>query len=186
MDAPVHNATELLQQFGQGDSAADERLMRLVYDELRALAHRQLAAEVSPGLLQTTALANEAYLRLVDQKKTDWKNRAHFFAIASRLIRRILVDAARSRRTAKRGGDWRRITLDTGVAQDSMSNIDLVALEGALEKLAALDDRQARVVELRFFGGLSVEEAAEVLDVSTRTVEADWQMARAWLHRELR
>ncbi|MCZ6836793.1 MAG: sigma-70 family RNA polymerase sigma factor [Planctomycetota bacterium] len=187
MESQSSNVTALLQQFGQGDLTSDDRLMSLVYDELKALARRQLKKESAKGrgLLQTTALANEVYLKLVDQNQTDWKNRAHFFAIASRLIRRILVDEARARQAAKRGGDWRRITMHNGLSDQNGSELDLVALEEALKQLTSLDERQAQVVELRFFGGLSVKEVAEVLDVSTRTIEADWTMAKSWLHRAM-
>ena len=185
MEHPPQDATALLQHFGKGDSAVDESLMALIYDELHALAQRHLRAESARGLFQTTALAHEAYLKLIDQDRTDWKNRAHFLSIAARLIRRILVDEARARKAAKRGGDWKRITLPTEGAPQSDNGVDLVALEDALSRLSQLDERQAQVVELRFFGGLSVEETAEVLKVSNRTIEVDWSMARAWLHREL-
>ena len=181
-------ATNILSRLGEGDSGAAERLLPLIEDELRALAHRHLSREDPGHTLQTTLLVDEAFVRLINQRHHgQWRNRAHFFAVASRIIRRILVDHARKRKADKRGGDWRRIELDTAHAgAEERSAIDLLALEDALVRLHDIDERQARVVELRYFGGLTVEETAHVLGVSPRTVESDWAMARAWLKRELK
>lgn len=158
----------------------------MVYDELRALAESCLQRERHGHTLQATALVHEAYLRLIKQEEVEWRNRAHFFAIAAQAIRRILVDHARGRQRAKRGGDRERVTLDEDVAITPDRDLDVVELDEALEKLAQLNQRQARIVELRFFGGLALREVAEVLGVSPRTVDGDWCMARAWLRRELR
>jgi RNA polymerase sigma factor (TIGR02999 family) len=177
--------TELLLAWNEGDESALERLMPLVYAELRRMARRYMAGE-SPGhTLQTTALVNEAYLRLIDQRKVRWRNRAHFYGVSAQLMRRILVDMARSRRYQKRGGHARKVALDDGHTMVKERDQDLVALDDALKTLADLDPRKARVVELRFFGGLSVEETAGVLDVSTDTVTRDWNAAKAWLYREV-
>lgn len=177
--------SQLLQQMQAGDSSAASKLMPLVYDEFRALAERYLQHERKNHTLQPTALVNEAYLKLMDQTRVEWKNRAHFFAVGAQIMRRILVDHARRRSRLKHGGARARVTLDEAVALSPQRDEDVLSLHEALEKLAALDERQARVVELRFFAGLSVEEVAEVLSVSKRTVEGDWTMARAWLAREL-
>jgi len=159
--------------------------MPLVYTELHRLARRYMAGERSGHTLQTSALVNEAYLRLVDVKKVNWQNRAHFFGVSAQLMRRILVDFARSRRTLKRGGDAPTVSLEEGFIVSSGRGADVVALDDALKTLAAMDPRRSRVVELRFFGGLSAEEAAEVLKVSAETVMHDWKLAKVWLLREL-
>jgi RNA polymerase sigma-70 factor (ECF subfamily) len=178
--------TGLLVAWSEGDEIALERLMPLVHDELRRLARRFMAGERQGHTLQATALVNEAYLRLIDVKKVRWQNRAHFFAMSARLMRRILVDFARSKGYKKRGGGNVRITFDEGLVIVDEPGRDLVALDEALEALANVDERKSRVVELRFFGGLTVDEAAEVLKVSAATVMRDWILAKAWLLRELR
>ena len=169
-----------------GDEAALHQLLPLVHDELTRMARRYMAGE-SPGrTLQATELVNEAFLRLVDLERIDWQNRAHFLAMVARLMRRVLVDAARARQADKRGGEMVRVTFDDALVGEHQPGGDLLALDEALETLAALDDRKSRVVELRFFGGLSLEETAEALGVSTKTVMRDWDFARAWLQREMR
>ncbi len=178
------SVTRLLQQWTDGDRAARDRLIAVVYDELRHLARRYMRKEPAGHTLQTTALVNEAYLRLADQD-TPWRNRAHFFAIAAQLMRRILVDRARARGSAKRGGKHDRTTLSNVAEVTDDRGIDLLVLDQALTALAALDPRQATVVELRFFGGLTIRETAEVLGVSHTIVEREWSLARAWLRREL-
>jgi RNA polymerase sigma factor (TIGR02999 family) len=183
---PDHDVTALLTAWGQGDEEALGRLTALVYDELHRLAERFMRGERAGHSLQTTALVNEAYIKLVDSSRVQWQNRVHFFAVAAQLMRRILVDFARRRRYQKRGGDWQKVTLAEGFDVAINVNSDLVAVDEALEDLARLDPRKARVVELRFFGGLSLEETAEALNVSTDTVGRDWRAARAWLTRELR
>jgi len=177
--------TELLVAWSKGDQAALDKLTPLVYDELHRLAHRYMGQERPGHMLQTSALVNEAYVRLIDWKNVRWQNRAHFFGVSAQLMRRILVDFARSRAYAKRGGAARQITLDEAAGVPAQSGADLVALDQALNDLARLDERQSRVVEMRFFGGLKLEEIAEVLKVSVGTVRRDWSMARAWLHKEL-
>lgn len=169
-----------------GNREALDRLMPIVYDELRRQAARYLKHERQGHTLQTTALVHEAYVRLIDQAGVRWQNRAHFFGIAAEMMRRILVDHARRRRAAKRGGDSFKVTLDEAINASAEPNLDLIAIDEALTKLAALDQQQARVVELRFFGGLNVEETAEVLRISERTVKRDWSVAKAWIRRELR
>jgi len=184
-ELPAHEVTRLLQAWSEGDEGALQKLMPLVYKELHRLARRYMAGE-SPGhTLQTSALVNEAYLRLVDVKKVNWQNRAHFFGVSAQLMRRILVDFARSRRSLKRGGDAPTVSLEEGLIVTSARGADLVALDDALKALAAMDPRRSRVVELRFFGGLSAEESAEVLKVSAETVMHDWKLAKVWLLREL-
>ncbi|HEU4522718.1 MAG TPA: sigma-70 family RNA polymerase sigma factor [Thermoanaerobaculia bacterium] len=183
-EAP-HDITELLLAWNGGDGDALARLIPLVEGELRRLAHSYMARERSGHTLQTTALLNEAYLRLVDSNRVRWQNRAHFFAVSAQLMRRILVDFARARLRDKRGGDLVHVSLDDAPAILHQRDPDLVALDDALKTLAAFDERKSRVVELRFFGGLSVEETAEVLNVSPVTVMRDWGMAKAWLLREL-
>jgi RNA polymerase sigma-70 factor (ECF subfamily) len=180
------DVTGLLVAWSEGDEAALEQLMPLVHDELRRVARRHMAGEPRGHTLQATALVNEAYLRLIEVKKIRWQNRAHFFAMSARLMRRILVDFARSKRYKKRGGGGVRVTFDEGLALTDEPGRDLVALDEALEALAKVDERKGQVVELRFFGGLTVDEAAEVLDVSAATVMRDWILAKAWLMRELR
>lgn len=183
--APGHNVTELLRRWGDGDASAGDELMPLVYDELRRRAAAYLRRERADPALQPTVLVHEAYLRLVDQNRVVWQSRAQFFGVAAQMMRRILVDRARARRTAKRSGQWSRVTLDDAVAARRPVDVDVLDLHDALERLARLDARKSRVAELRFFGGLSLEEAAEVVGVSPATVERDWQAARAWLFKEL-
>jgi RNA polymerase sigma factor (TIGR02999 family) len=178
--------TQLLAGLKDGDrSAAAEKLMPLVYDEFRALAARHLRHERKNHTLQPTALVHEAYLRLIDQTRVDWQGRTHFFAVGAQAIRRILVDHARQRKRQKRGGGAARVALDEAVALAPEREEEILALDEAMEKLAKLDARQARVVEMRFFAGMNVAEVAQELGVSKRTVEGDWTMARAWLMREL-
>jgi RNA polymerase sigma factor (TIGR02999 family) len=179
------NVTQLLAAWSTGDRAALEALTPLVHGELHRLAARVMAGERPGHILQATALVNEAYMRLVDWKDVRWQNRAHFFAMASTIMRRVLVDAARSRDRAKRGHGQLHVSLSEAAQATAGDSLDLVALDDALEALAALDARQSRVVELRYFGGLSLEETAEVLGVSVGTVRRDWTLARAWLYREL-
>ncbi len=177
--------TQLLQAWNDGDQTAMEKLIPLVYEELRRLAHRYMRREHLSQTLQTTALVNEAYLRLIDAGNVRWQNRAHFFAISAQLMRRILVQFARRRRFLKRGGAAQRVSLDEALLVPQARDKDFVALDDALTALAVIDPRQSQVVELRFFGGLSVEETAEVLNVSPDTVMRDWKVAKLWLHREL-
>jgi RNA polymerase sigma factor (TIGR02999 family) len=177
--------TELLVDWGEGDQAALEKLIPMVEKELRRIAHNQMRRE-SPGhTLQTTALVNEAYLRLVDQKRVRWQNRSHFFAIAAKIMRRILLNYARDRDRDKRGGGAVQVSLSDADAVIQERAMDLIALDQALNKLELIDERKCRVVELRFFAGLSVEDTAEALDTSAITVIRDWNMAKAWLAREL-
>ncbi|MEW5916871.1 MAG: sigma-70 family RNA polymerase sigma factor [Gemmatimonadota bacterium] len=177
--------TRLLVQLQGGKHEVSEKLIPLVYAELHDLAVSYLRRERSDHTLQPTALVHEAYLRLVDQRNTTWQNRAHFFGIAAQAMRRILLDHARRKRAGKREGAAQRVTLDEGIAETPQRSIDLIALDVALERLKALDERQYKVVELRFFGGLDVEQTAEVLGISPATVKRDWVFAKAWLHREL-
>jgi RNA polymerase sigma factor (TIGR02999 family) len=177
--------TQLLVAWGDGDESALEDLTPLVYQELHRLAHYYLGRERAGHTLQTSALVNEAYVRLIDWKNVRWRSRAHFFGVSAQLMRRILVDFARSRRYQKRGGGAYAIALDEAEFVSGDKGADLVALDEALTSLAQLDVRQSKIVELRFFGGLSIEEAAEVLNVSPATVRRDWSLARAWLHREV-
>jgi RNA polymerase sigma factor (TIGR02999 family) len=180
------NLTQLLAAWSAGDREALDLLAPLVEQELHRIAARYMAGERPAHVLQPTALVNEAFLRLVDWKDVRWQNRAHFFGVAAQLMRRILVDFARSRRRAKRGGDGIQVTLSEADAVPSASrDTELEALDEALQALERLDPRQSRVIELRFFGGLSLEETAHVLDVSVGTVRRDWSLARAWLFREL-
>jgi RNA polymerase sigma factor (TIGR02999 family) len=177
--------TRLLVAWGDGDQAALEELTPLIYGELHRLAHYYMGREQSGHTLQTTALVNEAYVRLIDWKNVRWQNRAHFFGVSAQLMRRILVDFARSRRSRKRGSGVGAVTLDDAAFVSDEKGTDLVALDEALVALTELDARQSKIVELRFFGGLTNEEVAEVLKVSEGTVRRDWSLARAWLHREL-
>jgi RNA polymerase sigma factor (TIGR02999 family) len=179
------DVTDLLRAWGAGDSGARDRLMPLVYEDLRHRAAAYLRRERGLQTLQPTALVHEAYLRLVDQRRTAWKNRAHFFAIAAVVMRRVLVDRARARQTAKRSGRWARVTLDDAAAAASPADVDVLDLDRMLTRLAEFDSRKSRIAELRFFGGLSVEEVADVLDLSVATIERDWQAARAWLFHAL-
>lgn len=184
MDQPV---TELLNRAGSGDEGAVQAVYPIIAAELRRIAERQLRSEPEGHSLQATVLVNDAFLSLVDRADLRWQGRAHFFAVASAAIRRLLIDHARREGRQKRGGGWRRVELHDGFAAPSdRQEADLLELDEALTRLAALHERQARIVELRFFGGLSVQEAADLLGVSPRTVEGDWATARAWLRRELR
>jgi RNA polymerase sigma factor (TIGR02999 family) len=181
----THEVTELLQDWGEGDESALERLLPLVYDELHRLAHQHMRREQPGHILQTSALINEAYMRMVDSPRIHWQNRAQFFGIAVRVMRRILVDEARKRKSHKRGGDVIYVTLNeaTNVAQEQAANV--IALDDALKSLEAIDPRQSKIIELRFFGGLSIDETAQVLEVSPGTVMRDWTFARAWLKNEM-
>ena len=176
----------MLVNWREGDEAAREALIPLVYDELRRLARRHLRRERPDHTLQSAALVHEAYLRLIRQDQPQWQNRAHFFGVAAQLMRHILVDHARNRAAAKRGAGAPRLTLDPEVALPQERDVDLVKLDDALNELAALDLQQSRVVELRFFGGLSIEETSVVLGVSPATVKREWATARAWLRREIK
>ncbi len=182
---PTEKVTQLLVAWSEGDESALDRLIPLVNEELRRLAHHYISGERAGHTLQTTALVNEAYLRLVDSSRVQWHDRAHFFAVSAQLMRRILVDYARARRSQKRGGEMTRVSLTGALPIAYQREPDLVALDDALSTLAAIDPRKGRVVELRFFGGLSVEETAEVLEVSPDTVMRDWRLAKSWLLREL-
>jgi RNA polymerase sigma factor (TIGR02999 family) len=179
------HVTDLLTEWSKGDQEALNKLAPLVYDELRRLARRRLRHERPGHTLQTTALVHEAYLKLVDQKDANWQNRAQFFAAAAQVMRHILVDYARSRRAFKRGGGFCRVSLDEAIISSEEKGADLLTLNEALDGLAAIDPQQSRVVELRVFGGLTVEETAEVLGISPRTVKREWGMARAWLRRQI-
>jgi RNA polymerase sigma factor (TIGR02999 family) len=185
-DQPV---TKLLARWSAGDKEALDALTPLVYEELRGLARHYIRGERAEITLQGTALVHEAYMRLVDWRDVDWKNRAHFFGIAAQMMRRILVDRARERKAHKRGAGAARVTLtqarDAAAGESQLDRVDLLALDTALKGLEVLDPQQVRVVELRFFGGLSVEETAETLSISTATVKREWRAARAWLFREL-
>jgi RNA polymerase sigma factor (TIGR02999 family) len=180
------NVTDLLVDWSMGDQEALNKLMPLVYDELHRLASRHLRHERAGHTLQTTALVHEAYLKLVDQANTSWQSRVQFFAAAAQVMRHILVDYARSRRAFKRGGDYCRMSLDESVLSSEEKNPDLLALNEALNSLSAIDTQQSRVVELRVFGGLTVEETASVLGISPRTVKREWSMAKAWLHKQMK
>lgn len=182
---PPHEVTQLLVAWSNGDKTALDRLMPLVYMELSRLAHLYMGRERPGHTLQTTALVNEAYLRLVDQEKMRWENRAHFFGIAARLMREILIEHARSRQAAKRGGAQVRLSLGEVERIASKPDVNLIALDEALVRLEAIDPRKSRIVELRYFGGLGIEETAEVIGVSPATVKRDWSMARAWLRSEI-
>lgn len=181
----ISTPTALLLAWGRGDTGALDRLVPLVHDELRRLARRYMRHERPGQTLQTTALVNEAYLRLIEVKHVRWQDRAHFFAMSARVMRRVLVDAARARRNQKRGGGARRVSLDQALDVSTQPHQDLAALDDALQTLEAAHPRQGQVVELRFFGGLSVEETAEALLVSSDTVKRDWRFAKLWLLREL-
>ena len=184
---PVQPAevTELLRRWSSGDVAARESLVPLVYDELRRLARYYLASQRSDHTLQSTAIVHEAYLRLAGRDNVHWENRRHFFAVAAQLMRRILVDHARKRNAAKRGGAQLTLLVDEAVEPSSQRELDLVALDDALKALAELDERQSRIVELRFFGGLSIEDTSRLLEISPATVKREWSTARAWLYEEI-
>src|SRR5688572_16404825 len=181
----THEVTQLLIEWSNGDKAALDKLMPLIHDELRRLAHHYMSRERGDHTLQTTALVNEAYLRLVNRKDAHWQNRTHFFAIAATLMRNILVDHARSHAYAKRGGGAHKTELDEAMIVSQQRAAEVIALDEVLKKLAVLDPQQSKVVELRFFGGLTIEETAEVLDVSPATIKREWSTAKAWLYHEL-
>ena len=186
MESSDSEVTALLTQLSNGDKTVIERLMPLVYDELHRRAARHMRQERTGHTLQPTALVHEAYLKLVGQRGASYKNRTHFFAVASQLMRRILIDHARARRSAKRGGEQDTFSLKDTAEFRAGTPIELIAIDNALQKLKLLDSRQEQIVEMRFFGGLTVEETAEILGVSIRTVEREWTMARAWLYVQLK
>jgi RNA polymerase sigma factor (TIGR02999 family) len=181
----AQDTAQILTAIRRGDRAAADRLMPHFYNELRIMAAQVLDSERRDHTLQPTALVNEAFVRLAGHLQVDWSDRAHFLAVAARAMRRILTDHARSRAAQKRGGEWNRVELDHVVAPPMLKDVDLCRLDLALTRLSELDERQARIVELRFFAGLNVEEVARVLDLSPRTIEVEWRMARAWLGRQL-
>ena len=185
MRPSAHEVTQLLRAWSGGDQEALEKLTPLVYEELHRAAHGYMVQERPGHTLQTTALINEVYLRLVDVREVSWQDRTHFLAVCARLMRRVLTDFARSRGYLKRGGDSPRVALDEALLVSREPRADLVALDDSLNALAAIDLRKSRVVELRFFGGLSVEETAEVLKISSKTVDRDWRLARLWLLEEM-
>lgn len=182
---PQQDITQLLVAWGRGDKEALDKLMPFVYSELRRLAHAYMRRQRPDHTLQTTALVNEAYMRLIDSDKVRWQDRNHFFAMSARLMRRILVDFARSKKAQKRGGGGHLVTFDEELPVAEAREAELISLDEALTRLSELDERQGKIVELRYFGGLTEEEIAEVLDISARTVRRDWSVARAWLFREL-
>ncbi len=184
--SPPQEVTQMLLAWSNGERAALDKLLPIVEAELHRLAHRYMSRERPDHTLQTTALVNEAYLRLIDQKRVNWQSRAHFFGVAAQVMRRILVDHARSHARAKRGGGVTPISLNETAVVSGERSAELIALDDALTDLAVTDPRRGRVVELRFFGGLSNEETAEVLGISPNTVMRDWKMAKAWLYREIR
>jgi RNA polymerase sigma factor (TIGR02999 family) len=177
--------TKVLLAWNQGDQNAAERLMPLVYEELRRLARQYLQRERPDHTLQATGLVHEAYLRLVDQSNMTWQNRAQFFSVAAQMMRRILVDHARAHQAAKRGGVREKLEFDEALAPSDERAVDLIALDDALQDLVTFDNRKSRIVELRFFGGLSIEEIGEVLEISPRTIRREWRVAKAWLRREI-
>jgi RNA polymerase sigma-70 factor (ECF subfamily) len=185
MTPAPNEVTQLLVEWSNGNQAALEKLMPLVYEELHRLAHRYMGHERAGHTLQTSGLVNEAYLRLIDQSRVQWQNRGHFFGIAAQMMRRVLVDYARNRRYAKHGGGAQRVSFDDARMFSPERGGDVVALDDALNELATFDPRKSQIVELRFFGGLSIEEAAEVLNVSPGTVMRDWTLAKAWLRRAI-
>jgi RNA polymerase sigma factor (TIGR02999 family) len=185
MQGGAEELTALLQAWSAGDAAAATRLIPLVYDELRRQAARQLRRERPDHTLRPTALVHEAYVRMVGQQKASWQSRTQFFAVAAQVMRRVLVDHARQHAAAKRAGGWQRVTLEDQRAAATPQDVDVLALDDALRELAALDQRREKIVELRFFAGLTLEEAAETLGVSEATVTREWRLARAWLHRRL-
>jgi RNA polymerase sigma-70 factor, ECF subfamily len=186
MTPSTQQVTQLLVAWREGDAAAFDRLMPMVYDELRRLARRYMKRAPAGQTLQTTALVHEAYLRLAGQEGVRWQNRAHFFAVCSQVMRGLLVDRARSRHAIKRGGGSPHVELDEALAQSAVRDESLLALDQALERLSELDPRKTRIVEMRYFGGMSVEETAEVLNVSPITIKREWSKARAWLYREMK
>lgn len=185
LSLPPHEISQLLGEWSNGNQAALDRLYPLVYDELRRMAHRYMSRERKGHTLQTTALINEAYLRLVEQKNVHWANRAHFFGISAQIMRRILIDHARRYEYSKRGGGAQKVSLDEVAVVAKERGKELLAVDEALDRLEKIDQRRSRVVELRFFGGLSNDEIAAILKISANTVTRDWNLARAWLYREL-
>jgi RNA polymerase sigma factor (TIGR02999 family) len=185
MTLAADNLTGLLLEWRDGDKAALDRLMPLVYNELRRIAHRYVQRERNDHTLQTSALVNEAYLRLAGQRKVDWQNRSHFFAVTAQVMRHVLIDHARRRRYAKHGGEAQQVPLKDAAEMSLQRAAELIALDEALEELQKFDERKSRVVELRYFGGLSLEETAEVLQISVMTVRRDWRAAKAWLFRRM-
>jgi RNA polymerase sigma-70 factor (ECF subfamily) len=185
MTPSPHQITQLLKDWGNGDQAARDQLMPLVYEELRRMAHQHMRKERPGHTLQTSALVNEAFVRLVDQSEVEWQNRAHFFGIAAQMMRRILVDYARSRQYAKRGGGAQQVSFDEALFASEERADEVVALDDALKDLAQFDQRKSQIVELRFFGGLSIDETAELLKVSPGTVMRDWTLAKAWLRKQI-
>ena len=181
----TQEVTQVLRELSDGHESAPERLMPLVYDELRKLAAGYLKSERTDHTLQATALVHEAYIRLVDWKNVSWQNRAHFFALAAQVMRRILVDHARARNAGKRGGAMTKLALEEAVSFPRQTEIDLLSLDESLKALAEFDPAQSRIVELRFFGGLTIEETAEIMGVAPATVKREWAMAKAWLHQRL-
>ena len=184
-EAQTHGLTQLLIDWSNGDQSAFDKLMPLIDEELRRLAHRYMSRERAGHTLQTTALVNEAFVRLVNRKNVNWQNRAHFFGLAAQLMRTILVDHARSHACAKRGGGAFKLELDDALVVSQKKASEVLALDDALKELARLDPQQSRIVELRFFGGLTVEETAEVLHLSPATIKREWSTAKAWLYHEL-
>jgi len=185
MSSPLQDVTQLLHDWRSGDEEALNKLIPLVYDELRKIAAAYLRRENHGHTLQTAALVNEAYLRLVDQTRADWQNRAQFFGVAAQIMRRILVDHAREHQAAKRGGGETKLALDEAINISREQDVDLLALDAALKALARFDPRQSRIVELRYFGGLEIGETADVLGISPATVKREWNMAKAWLYNQL-
>jgi RNA polymerase sigma-70 factor (ECF subfamily) len=186
MESPSGSVTRLLSDLKNGDATAEAKLIPLVYDELRRLAANYMRRERPDHTLQATALVHEAFMRLTEQKNVSWQGKAHFLGVASQLMRRILIDHARGHLRAKRGGGGKKLSLEEGILLTETRSEELLAVDESLNRLASLDQRQARIVELRFFGGLSIEETAEVIGISPKTVKRDWSMAKAWLHGELR
>jgi RNA polymerase sigma factor (TIGR02999 family) len=183
---PAKDVTQMLRERNAGSESTPSELIALVYDELRRLAQSYLRHERAGHTLQATALVHEAFLRLVDETEITWQDRTHFFAVAANVMRRILVDYAREKRADKRGGMWQKVSLNEAIGFPPQNNeIDIVALNDALEKLSDFDTQQSKVVELRFFGGLTIEETAHALNLSSRTVKREWTVAKAWLHREI-
>lgn len=186
MNSVSKNVTQLLQDLKGGDTSAEEKLISVVYDELRRLAAHYMRRERPDHTLQATALVHEAFLRLTEQRDVSWQNKAHFFGVAAQLMRRVLIDHARARLRTKRGAGGQKLPLDEGLILTDAAPLELLAVNDSIERLAKLDARQAHIVELRFFGGLSVEQTAEFLGISPKTVKRDWSVAKAWLHAELR
>ena len=182
---PPADVTQLLLQWGKGDASALNQLMPLVYDELRRLARRCLRRERQGHTMQTTTLVHEAYLRLIDQSRVNWQNRAHFFGVAAQIMRRLLVDHARKHNAEKRGQDFQKLSLDENIDRAVERSAELIALDDALKTLATFDQQKARMVELRYFGGLSIEETADVMGVTPTTIKRHWRLAKAWLHGEM-